>query len=210
MLRATAQKMAHLILRLWMTAFNRLRAPRLRLDRPTVIVANHASHLDIAAIFAALPMAEIPNVRTAAAKDHVFAFPRPVVRLLEFLFNIFPFERTGGSSRSLTCCADYVARGRHVVMFPEARRSPDGRFLGLTPGFASVAYKSGATVVPLRLDGTHRALPRKSSVPVSYPVRVTAGPGFVAERVPHDERLVEYRRMISRAERTLGQSHASS
>ena len=70
---------------------------RVKLDRPSLIVANHASHLDIAAIFCALPFDELMKVRTAAAKDVVFALPPAPLTILKFLFAVFPFERKNGS-----------------------------------------------------------------------------------------------------------------
>ncbi|MBI2932554.1 MAG: 1-acyl-sn-glycerol-3-phosphate acyltransferase [Planctomycetes bacterium] len=196
MIRETLQKLAHLLLRLWLKAYHQIRVPRLKLDRPSVIVANHASHLDIAAIFASIPFSEIPKVRTAAARDHIFTMPGPIVSLARFLFNVFPFERRNTSADSLKRCEDYLREGCHVVMFPEGRRSPNGRFLGFTPGFAAVAYKTGAPVVPIRLDGTHRALPRGAVVPLAYPVRVAPRPPLRARRVHYERRRTEYLRLI--------------
>jgi 1-acyl-sn-glycerol-3-phosphate acyltransferase len=202
-IREAAQKLAHVILRLWMIAFHRLRAPRVRLNRPSLIVANHASHLDIAAIFASIPVSDVPRVRTAAARDHVFAFPRPLVEIVKFLFNVFPFERKEKSTDSLRRCEALLARGYHVVMFPEGRRSPDGRFLGFTPGFAAVACKSGAPVVPMRLDGTARALPRHACFPIPHPVSVSPRPALEARRVAHGGRREEYARIVAGAERAI-------
>jgi len=199
-IREAAQKLAHVVLRLWMTAFHRLRAPRVRLDRPTLIVANHSSHLDIAAIFASIPVSDIPRVRTAAARDHVFAFPRPIVAIVKFLFNVFAFERKERSTDSLRRCEALLARGYHVVLFPEGRRSPDGRLLGFTPGFAAVACKSRAPVVPMRLDGTARALPRHAWFPIPHPVSVSPRPAIEARRVAYELRRDEYARIVAEAE----------
>jgi len=203
-----AQKMAHVLLRLWMTAYNRLRAPRLRLGRPSLIVANHASHMDIAAIFASIPLSEIPRVRTAAAKDHIFALPAPLLAIVKFLFNVFPFERKERSTRSLERCANYLRRGYHVVIFPEGRRSPDGGFLGFTPGFASGAVRTGAPVVPVRLDGTHRALPRGAMVPVAYPLTVSPREAIAARAVAPGERRREYGRLVDEANASIGRPAA--
>ncbi len=208
MIRRSAQKLAHVVLRLWLTAFHNLRAPRVKLSGPTLIVANHASHLDIAAIFAALPVSEIPNVRVAAARDHIYGLPGPLLAIVEFLFNTFPFERQGRSTNSLDACADHLRAGRHVVIFPEGRRSPDGQFLGFTPGFAAIAYKTGAAIIPMRIDGTHRALPRNTYVPCSYPVRALAGPPLLARSVPAQDRRDEYARLVDAAARAIAESPA--
>src|SRR5437899_313181 len=74
------QQMAHLALRVYLKVHcgHRVRG-KARLARPSVLVANHASHMDIAAIFAALPISEVTRVRTAAARDTIYAMPCPVV-----------------------------------------------------------------------------------------------------------------------------------
>lgn len=196
--------MAHLGLRLWMLVFHRFtRRGRVTLDRPSLIVANHASHLDIAAIFCSLPLAEVVRVRTAAAKDVIFQLPRWPLGLVKFLFNVFPFERKGRSTESLERCERYLRAGYHVVIFPEGRRSPDGGFLGFTPGFAKVACRTGAPVVPLRIRGAERALPRGASLPVSYPVSTEAREPIAVEplrRADVSERREAYAAIVAQAE----------
>ncbi len=203
-----AKKLAHLGLRLWMMAFHRFEPRgRIRLDRPSLIVANHASHLDIAAIFCALPLDQVTNVRTAAAKDVIFELPPVPLALVKFLFNVFPFERKSGSGGSLDACEQHLRDGRHVVIFPEGRRSPDGAFLGFTPGFAKVAYRTGAPVVALRLEGTERALKRGTVVPVSYPVETIAAEPIETtsmREVPYEQRREAYAALVDEAERRVG------
>lgn len=201
------QKLAHLGLRMWLRFYHGHRvgkAERLRLDRPTLLIANHSSHIDIAAICAALPLDEIPRIRVAAARDHVFRFPFPLICLTKFLFNVFPFERKNGSADSLQKCADYLKKGCHVVIFPEGRRSPDGTFLGFTPGFASVAYKTGAPVVPIRIDGAHKALPRGTIVPLPCPLFVEIRPSLHADvSIPWSDRRRAYEKLTKEAEQSV-------
>ena len=74
------QQLAHLGLRVFLKIHCGMRvhgAPRL--DQPSILVANHASHIDIAAIFAALPISQVTKVRTAAARDTIYALPGPLV-----------------------------------------------------------------------------------------------------------------------------------
>src|SRR6185369_3428279 len=160
-LREGLQQLAHLGLRVFLKLHCGFRVRGVpRLDRPSILVANHASHIDIAAIFAALPISEVSKVRTAAARDTIYAMPRPIIKLVEFFFNTYPFERQGKSSNSLEKGAECLRQGYHLAIFPEGRRSQDGSFLGFTPGFAKIAYQTGAPVVPVRIDGAHQALPR--------------------------------------------------
>lgn len=205
MIKQGLQKFAHLALRLFLRIHCGFRVKgKTRLDRPSLLVANHASHIDIAAIFAALPIGEVSRVRTAAASDHIYALPRPAVAAVEFLFNTYPFERKNGSSDSLEQGAEFIRQGYHLAIFPEGRRSPDGSFLGLTPGFAKIAYETGAPVVPLRIEGAHRTLPRGACVIQRLPLEVRVRPELQADTtVPYAERRGAYSKLVREAEIAL-------
>jgi 1-acyl-sn-glycerol-3-phosphate acyltransferase len=204
-IKAGLQKAAHLALRVFLKLHCGYRVRgQAPLRGPSLLVANHASHLDIAAIFAALPISEVPKVRTAAARDSVYAYPAPLVAAVEFLFNTFAFERKTGSSSSLEQCSAFLKEGYHVAIFPEGRRSEDGSFLGFTPGFAKVAYQTGAPVVPIRIEGAHRALPRGTFVLQRRPFTVEFRKPLHADtQVPYPERREAYARLVREADTVL-------
>ena len=197
--------MAHLALRVFLRLHCGYRVRgKARLDRPSILVANHASHADIAAVFCALPIDEVPRVRTAAARDHIYALPRPAVAAIEFLFNTYPFERKNGSAESLERGAEFLRQGCHLAIFPEGRRSPDGSRLGFTPGFAKMAYRTGAPVVPIRILGTHRALPRGKTVLQRLPIEVSIGPLLRADlSTPFEARREAYARLVRQTEQAI-------
>lgn len=200
MIKQGLQKLAHLILRVFLKIHCGFRVRGTpRLDRPSLLVANHASHLDIAAIFAALPISEVPKVRTAAAKDAIYALPAPVVAAIEFLFNTYPFERKSKSSGSLEFGAEVLREGGHLAIFPEGRRN-DGRFLGFTPGFAKIAYGTGAPIVPIRIAGAHQALRRGGHTIGRHALEVEFRAPLEADRrVPYERRQEEYARLVAAA-----------
>jgi 1-acyl-sn-glycerol-3-phosphate acyltransferase len=204
-LKERMQQMAHLGLRVFLKIHCGYRVHgRAKLDRPSVLVANHASHIDIAAIFAALPISEVTRVRTAAARDTIYALPKPLVAAVEFLFNTYPFERKAKSTESLEKGAEAIRQGCHLAIFPEGRRSQDGTLLGLTPGFAKIAYETGAPVVPIRLDGVHRTLPRGRHAVQRLPIRVEFREPIAADSmVPFDRRRDAYAKLVKEAEAAL-------
>jgi 1-acyl-sn-glycerol-3-phosphate acyltransferase len=199
------QQLAHLGLRVFLKIRCGMRVHGVpRLDRPSILIANHASHIDIAAIFAALPISEVTKVRTAAARDTIYAMPGPVVAMIEFLFNTYPFERKGSSTDSLAEGADCLRRGCHLAIFPEGRRSQDGSFLGLTPGFAKIAYQTGAPVVPVRIEGAHRTLPRGAKYVQRLPMEITFHPPVEADQtIPWDARRSAYAKLVAQAESAM-------
>ncbi|HZE99182.1 MAG TPA: lysophospholipid acyltransferase family protein [Planctomycetota bacterium] len=198
------QQLAHLGLRVVLKIRCGMRVHGVpRLDRPSILVANHASHVDIAAIFAAVPISEVTKIRTAAARDAIYKLPKPVVGIIEFLFNTYPFERKG-STGSLEQGADCLRQGYHLAIFPEGRRSQDGSFLGFTPGFAKIAYQTGAPVIPVRIEGAHRTLPRGKTYLQRHPMEVTFHDPVAADTtIPFEARREAYAQLVRKTEGSI-------
>jgi 1-acyl-sn-glycerol-3-phosphate acyltransferase len=149
-------------------------------DRPCVIVANHRSHADTAALIAALPARRRPAV--AAAADYWFRGGlRP--RLCRAACGAFPVRRTGGGSADLAAAARLLADGRDVIVFPEGTRSKDGQTAAFHRGAARLAAAAGVPLVPAGISGTGTLLPpgaaarspRRTLVTVRFGVPVTVG-----------------------------------
>jgi len=58
-----------------------------------------------------------------------------------------------------------------VLMFPEGTRSKDGQLQEGRAGIGMIVVKSKVPIVPMRIFGTERALPRGASFP--RPARLT-------------------------------------
>jgi 1-acyl-sn-glycerol-3-phosphate acyltransferase len=123
---------------------------------PCVIVANHSSHADTAALIAALPARRRPAV--AAAADYWFrgSLRREICRVL---CAAFPVRRTGGGSADLAAAAGLLAAGHDVVVFPEGTRSRDGQTGRFHRGAACLAATAGVPLVPAGISGTGTLLP---------------------------------------------------
>src|SRR4051795_11205494 len=143
-------------------------------DGPVLLCGNHTSHLDAPAILAALPRAIALRTTTAAAKD-VFG-DRPLRNFVSQLTTgALPLERGADFARGLRQLDAVLQDGRPLILFPEGRRSPDGRMVEFKLGAAMLAIRTGTPIVPVRLDGLHEALPRGAHFPVATKVRVRFG-----------------------------------
>lgn len=123
---------------------------------PCVVVANHSSHADTAALLAALPAR--PGLRVAAAADYWFSRGWRA-RVCRWLVGGFPVRRSGGGSADLAAAADLLRAGHPVVVFPEGTRSRDGAVGEFHSGALRLAAAAGVPVVPVGLRGTRSVLP---------------------------------------------------
>jgi 1-acyl-sn-glycerol-3-phosphate acyltransferase len=151
-------------------------------DRPTLFVANHASHADTAVLLSTVGVRLRGRLVTAAADDYFFA-TAPRVIGSTVLVGALPFPRKG--SAGLERVRHALAHGYSVLLFPQGSRD-GGRF---KPGIGVLAIE-GVQVVPVGLAGCGRVLakgrrwPRRAPVTVHIgaPVAVTCGDPVEAAR----------------------------
>ncbi|HET7660559.1 MAG TPA: lysophospholipid acyltransferase family protein [Oryzihumus sp.] len=120
-----------------------------------VLVANHASHADTAALLAALPARAAPVA--AAAADHWFATPGRAL-VCRALTGGRAVRRHGGGMADLLALAPLLAQGRTVIVFPEGSRTRDGTLGQFRSGAFTLATRAGVPVVPVALVGTAELL----------------------------------------------------
>lgn len=152
--------------------------------RGCVVVANHSSHADTAALLAALDARHRPAI--GAAADYWFASPwrRRICRVLAAGF---PVRRTGGGMDDLLSMADGLRAGRAVVLFPEGTRGADGAVGAFHRGALVLAERAGVPVVPVGIGGTDRLLPKHGRLRSSL-VRVRIGEPLPPSATPEDAR----------------------
>jgi len=158
----------HALIRGWMHLYHRFRVEgrqHLPLDRPFVMVANHASHLDAVTLLSALPLLRIQRAYPAAAKDYFFT-SMPKVAFSAVVMNAMPFDRKENPRESLALCRELLETPRHIlILFPEGTRTPTGEMAAFKPGVGFLTAGSEIPVVPCYLDGGYRAWPKGAFLP---------------------------------------------
>jgi 1-acyl-sn-glycerol-3-phosphate acyltransferase len=134
------------------------------LTGPVVLVANHSSHLDTPAILRALPAAWRRRTVVAAAADHFYQ-RRSVASGVSLLFNTVPLSRAGGGADALEHIQELVADGWSLLIYAEGTRSRDGSVGHMHSGAALVAQRHQIPIIPVRVTGTHAAMPPSASWP---------------------------------------------
>ena len=114
----------------------------------TLIVANHESFLDGLLIGLMIPVDAVFVVHSQIACRPFFAF------LLRFVPHL-AVDST--SPLAMKQIVKLVETGQPVVIFPEGRITKTGSLMKVYDGAAFVAAKTGATIVPVRIDGAARS-----------------------------------------------------
>ncbi len=154
------------------------------LDGPVFFVANHNSYFDQPAVMFALPRQIRYRTATAAWEEFFFRnfknvyqrlWKRLAYELCTWLANIFPLPQSGGFRGALRFMGRLADHGINILIFPEGERSRDGRMLPFKLGLGIMVSELRVPVVPVRIDGLERVLPRGAIWPQRGKVTVTFG-----------------------------------
>lgn len=128
-------------------------------NRHVLVVANHASHLDIGLVRYALDSYGKDMV-TLAAKDYFFEGNKYKKAYFEQLTNLVPMSRQGSLRTALREAGALLDQGKTVLIFPEGTRSPDGSLQSFKSAMGYLALHHDVDILPVWLEGTARALPK--------------------------------------------------
>lgn len=142
--------------------------------KPTVIIANHQSHLDLMCLMMLTPKLVI------LTNDWVWRNPfyGYIIRHAEF------YPVSDGLETNIERLRSLMDRGYSVVVFPEGTRSDDGRILRFHQGAFHLAARLRADILPVYLHGLAQVLPKRDFMLREGAIYVEVGC-----REPFDSRL---------------------
>ncbi len=144
------------------------------LSGPVLLVANHQSNLDPVLVGMASP-----RQLKYLARQGLFFFPFSLwIRAL----GAVPIDRDRGALAGIRTTLKLLKENEAVLVFPEGSRTYDGRIQPMLPGFCLLARRSGATLVPVGIDGAFQALPRGAALPRLAEVSLVFGPPITPAR----------------------------
>lgn len=143
---------------------------------PVIFLSNHQSFLD--PIFCQVPVWRHMHymARDSLFKHKVFG------PLLKSIYAI-PIRRGSGDLAAMRKIIAALKQNAAVCLFPEGTRTKDGKIADIQPGFALLARKTGAMVVPVVIDGAFECWPRDRKFPSLGKVRVSYGEAIDAEQI---------------------------
>src|SRR5438132_1982499 len=144
------------------------------LTGPVILAPNHVSHADGPLIVASLPDPLRQRLIAAAAADVMFVNPLASFAAA-LLAGAIPIERKGSARSSLRLATELLRESWWLLLFPEGRCSPDGRLGPFKAGIGLLAKTTGATVVPIGIQGSGDILPPGRHWPRRATATVTFG-----------------------------------
>jgi 1-acyl-sn-glycerol-3-phosphate acyltransferase len=142
----------------------------LDLSRPYVLMSNHQSVFDIAAIVSTWP----ESFRFVAKRELTW-IPFFGWALVVGRHVIIDRSRRERAVASLERAAKQVRGGTNVIIFPEGTRSPSGRLGEFKSGGFHLAIQAGVPVLPIAISGSRRITPKRSLRIESGRVRIHYG-----------------------------------
>ncbi len=143
-------------------------------NRNFLVVANHASHLDMGLVKVALGE-QGARLVALAARDYFFDTPLKRAYFENFT-NLIPMDRAGSLRESLRLAGESLTQGFNLLIFPEGTRSPNGELMEFKPTTGYLALGFGVDILPVYLHGTHAALPKGAWWPKLEDLEVRIGP----------------------------------
>ncbi|MCE5304042.1 MAG: 1-acyl-sn-glycerol-3-phosphate acyltransferase [Planctomycetaceae bacterium] len=148
-----------------------------------LVVSNHQSHLD-----PPLVGIGVPRRMNYLARKTLFRF-KPFGWLLHSV-DAIPIDRDGFGLGGIKESLKRLKHDEMVVVFPEGTRTRDGQIAPFRAGFATLAVRSNAAILPAAVDGTYQAFPRGKKFPGPGRIRVRYGrpilPSEFAGRSEHE------------------------
>jgi 1-acyl-sn-glycerol-3-phosphate acyltransferase len=154
--------------------------------RSYVVMSNHQSAVDIAALAASLPLSW-----RFVAKRELTRIPFFGWGLLAAGHIVIDRRNNERSVRSLKRAAEKVRAGASVILFPEGTRSRTGELGRFKSGGFHLAIEAGVPILPVAISGTRRITPPKS-------LRVESGHVLVryGKPIPTDTLTIDAREQL--------------
>jgi 1-acyl-sn-glycerol-3-phosphate acyltransferase len=159
---------------------------------PVILMSNHQSLIDIAAIIETLPRTQSWRFIAKRELARVPIFGQALVASGHVIIDRGDRRR---AIESLRRAAEIIRSGTTVIVFPEGTRSPDGNLRPFKSGPFHLALEAQVPIVPVTVSGSQRITPKgelrvhRGTVKITYgkpiPTRglAPAGRRVLAERV---------------------------
>ncbi|OHD89455.1 lysophospholipid acyltransferase family protein [Sulfuricurvum sp. RIFCSPLOWO2_12_FULL_43_24] len=143
-------------------------------DKPSILVANHNSHLDTLVLMSLFPLHKIHRIRPVAAADY-FMKNRLIAWFSTQFIGIIPLSRKVERSHThpLESVRQALEAGDSIILFPEGSRGEAEQMSKFKSGVAHLAKMTPTVpVIPIYLGGAGKVLPKGEALLVPFIIDV--------------------------------------
>ncbi|MBL9168570.1 MAG: 1-acyl-sn-glycerol-3-phosphate acyltransferase [Verrucomicrobiales bacterium] len=169
--------------------------------KPRVYYANHGSHLDFVALWAALPTALRSRTRPVAALDYWTAGGiRHWMSTKIFRAVLIDRKKVTRENNPVEQMKEVLDKGESIIVFPEGTRSSSGEIGAFKSGLFHLAKnREGTEFIPVFLQNLNRVLPRGEFLPIPFLTTIAFGPPLTLEPDETREAFLERARSAIQA-----------
>lgn len=131
-------------------------------EGPLIIAANHASNLD-AVVLGSWIIPKLGRRINWLGKKELFDWP--VVGWFAAHGGVHPVDRGAADVEAFRLARRILDEGHILFVFPEGTRSVDGALQEAHDGAAVLAQRTGASIVPIGIAGSHKVWPKGQALP---------------------------------------------
>jgi len=154
-----------------------------------IYFANHTSHIDTMAIWAALPIRMRYRTHPVAARDYWGKGIRRYFATKALRAVLIDRTRTDPNANPLAPLIEVLQRGESLIIFPEGTRGSSAIPAAFKSGlFHLAAQFANVQLVPVYLENLHRSLPKGAVLPI--PVTCTVRFGAPISLAPQEPKEV--------------------
>ncbi|MCO5265458.1 MAG: AMP-binding protein [Lentimicrobium sp.] len=129
---------------------------------PCIIAPNHQSLFDGLFVASVMKTSQIRKTYFYAKEQH---FKQKILKYLAARNNIIIVNLNRDLKQSIQTLAEVLRQNKNLIIFPEGTRTPDGTTGHFKKTFAILSRELNVPIVPVVIDGAHKALPRGSRIP---------------------------------------------
>ena len=139
------------------------------LEGQFIIAPNHQSAIDGNICVAGLNTQTLRNTYYYATEEHIQGYP---LQLMARHNNVILMQHQNLKD-SILRMAKVLRQGKNLVIFPEGRRTEDGKMQTFKKTFAILSKELNVPIVPVRIEGAYEAMPRGTKRLSKHKITVT-------------------------------------
>jgi 1-acyl-sn-glycerol-3-phosphate acyltransferase len=157
-----------------------------------IYFANHTSHIDTVAIWAALPIRLRNTTHPVAAKDYWGTGIRRYLATRALSAVLIDRSRSDPNANPLAPLIEVLQLGGSLIIFPEGTRGTNAVPAAFKSGLYHLATQfPNVQLVPVYLENLHRSLPKGAVLPIPMTCTVRFGAPVALAAGEAKERFLE-------------------